>query len=230
MTPVTPPGIHTPDWWGLTKSRLQGLRLPPARRDEIALELSEHLEDEFTRLRFTEPPDVAEQRAMQLLDERDALVREIHNAEQEDTVTYFVRLTLCGFATGVTAAVLIAAGFGLTGVTLLGLDAFARVDQVARSNEVLTPITFMVAGVWIMWLYSVMRARWAGGPRTAGLAAVAFVLLGAIVTLGWNAFLPVDIALASAAYAVPAWLLGTLAGARLYDLTERAPAPTLRES
>ena len=230
MSPVPPPGIRAPDWRALTTSRLEGLRLPPARRDEIALELSEHLEDEFTRLLLTVPPETAAQRALQLLDEREELVREIHNAEQEDTVTYFVRLTLCGFATGVTAAVLIAAGYGLTGATLLGPDLFARLDQTARSNGVLTPVTFIVAGVWITWLYSVMRARWAGGPRTAGLAGLAFVLLGGIVTLGWNSFLPVDVALASAAYAVPAWLLATLAGARLYDLTDRAPAPTLRES
>jgi hypothetical protein len=221
-----------PDWRALTAERLAGLRLPEARREEVVQELSEHLEDEFAALRPQLPKEEAQRRALDLLGAPDTLIREIRKAEKEDPMTRTARLVLCGVVAGAVAYLLALTAFALVG------GEFVDAVRVARGALGTTPdpaeqgLLHLAAGVWVMWLYTILRPRYGVGPRTAALAGLSLWLVGALAAASWTSlgFLPANLLVVAALVGLPAWPLGAVIGGYSLELSERKPAQPLKAS
>lgn len=220
-----------PDWRALTAERLAGLRLPEARRQEVVQELSEHMEDEFSVLREQVSEEEAQRRALELLAERDILIREIRKAEKEDPMTQTARLVLCGVVAGAVAYLLAITAFAFVGEEFIATVRAARSAAAVPAGPV-SGLLHLAAGVWVMWLYTSLRPRHGAGSRTAALAGFALWLVGAFAAAMWTTlgFIPPAVLFAAAAVGLPAWILGALAGAYPMELSERKPAQPLKAS
>lgn len=219
-----------PDWRSLTAERLAGLRLPEARREEVVQELSEHLEDEFITLRQELPEDEAQRQALSLLARSDVLVREIRKAEQEDPMAQTTRLVLCGLVTGAVAFLFGPAVFAFIGDPFVAEAGAAGASIVIRGPYLW--LLHLAGGVWTMWLYMVIRPRYGPGAKTAALAGFALWVLGTLGAASWTSvgLIPSNVLLASTTIGLPAWVLGALAGAWPYELSERKPSQALKVS
>jgi putative ABC transport system permease protein len=74
---------HVPDWSEHLRPRLASLRLSPAREQEIADELSQHLDDRYEQLRAEGHDDLDARRlALDELDDHDTLARKMRALRQ----------------------------------------------------------------------------------------------------------------------------------------------------
>ena len=214
-----------PDWRALTAQQLAGLRLPEARREEVVQELSEHLEDEFVALRQELPEDEAQRQALSLLAHSDVLVREIRKAEKEDPMTQTTRIFLCGIVTGVVAFLLGSL------LAVVGGQFLATVEAAGRPTA-FTFVAHLAAGIWTMWLYTLIRPRFGPGSKTAALAGFALWLVGALAAASWTSLglIPPSVLLVAVLVGLPAWIVGAMAGAWPLELSERKPSQALKVS
>src|SRR5688572_9315372 len=74
---------EAPDWSVHLRPRLASLRLTPAREQEIADELAQHLDDRYEQLRAEghDDPD-ARRLALEELDDHDTLARQMRSLRQ----------------------------------------------------------------------------------------------------------------------------------------------------
>jgi hypothetical protein len=127
------------------------------------------------------------------------------------------RVLGCGLLAGIVWIIL-----GAVVTALLGRD-FAAVpnNQLARPTAgfvLLNVLLDLLEGISILWLYAAVRPRYGPGAKTAVVAAFAWWF---IVTLGdatWCSFglFPPSTVIPLMAGTLPALILATLAGARLY--------------
>lgn len=103
----------------------------------------------------------------------------------------------------------------------LGVDP----PEVAGMSIVGWVASDFVFGVLLVWLYAAIRPRFGPGPRTALLAAVVVWLVAhlAYAALAFTGLYPNGVVIQSAAGALAGWILGGLAGCRLYREASSLP-------
>jgi hypothetical protein len=131
------------------------------------------------------------------------------------------RVILGGIVAGIVANIL---GYIVDGVLLApqwnaAMQALGKAEL--STNQIMAMIIIGLAyGIFAIWLYAALRARYGAGPKaavTAGLAVwVAGVLLPNAGFMGVTGFFPMNLTIMTTAAGIVEWVAGTLAGAALY--------------
>jgi hypothetical protein len=143
-----------------------------------------------------------------------------------------IRIVLCGLVAGVVWHVLAAMALGA-----LAPDIMPALRRLAihpgRSGAFFYAID-VAMGIWAVWLYAAIAARYGRGVRTAALAGLAWWILRTLESARWaslgllardTSYAPVAVGSLLAAVAA------AVVGARLYDATsseDAAPAHAIR--
>lgn len=127
------------------------------------------------------------------------------------------RVLGCGLLAGVVWIVL-----GSTVTALLARDFAAlpnnRLAHPTAGFAVLNIALDLLEGISLVWLYAVLRPLWGPGPKTAILAALAWWFIVTLEDVTWCSFgiFPARTVIPLIFGTLPALVLATLAGARLY--------------
>jgi hypothetical protein len=143
--------------------------------------------------------------------------------------TEIIRIVLCGLVAGVVWHLLSAMA-----LSALAPDVVPALRSVAihpgRGGAFYYAIDIAM-GIWVVWLYAAIAARYGAGVRTAAFAGLAWWMLRGLQSAKWAGlgFLPPDTSYAPlAAGSLLAALTAAFIGARLYDATageEAAASP-----
>jgi len=130
------------------------------------------------------------------------------------------RLILGGIVAGIVGDIL---GYIVDGVMLApqwaaGMTALGRTEFSVGQN-VLFNIMGLVYGIFTIWLYAAIRARYGAGPKTAVYAGVAAWVAGSLLPntfMGATALFPTGLIVMTTAAAIIESVVAALAGAALY--------------
>jgi hypothetical protein len=106
--------------------------------------------------------------------------------------------------------------------TILGRDFAAlpnnRLGAPTAGFVVINATLDLLEGVSILWLYAAIRPRYGAGPKTAVLAACAWWFIVSLGDATWCSFgfFPARTVIPLMIGTLPALVLATLAGARVY--------------
>jgi hypothetical protein len=134
--------------------------------------------------------------------------------------TEIIRIVLCGLVAGVVWHLLSATALGLLAPDLM--PALRRVAIYPGRSGAFFYAIDVAMGIWAVWLYAAISARYGPGVRTAALAGLAWWTLRGLQSAKWAGlgFLSPGASYAPlAAGSLLAALVAALAGARLYDAT-----------
>ena len=154
-----------PEWKPLLEARLASVRLSPAREGEIIDELSQHLDDLYRERRSAgESHDAAIRGALEELDERDLLAREIRSLDQAQHVPPPVPGTRgAGWLTDIrldvtyaTRTLLHSKGWAAVIILLLSIGIGANTALFSATNALL------FASVPVSKPGELVRLRWTG--------------------------------------------------------------------
>ncbi|MFQ6031067.1 MAG: hypothetical protein ACE5Q6_26695 [Dehalococcoidia bacterium] len=127
------------------------------------------------------------------------------------------RVFLCGILTGGVWYLLSLLVFVFA---LGGTDYAAAVEAAPRPKTfpALPFILYLAMGIWAMWLYAAIRARYGPGPKTAAVAGVALWVVAVLevsklVAVG---FFPPNLLLTPVAAALPVIIVVAVVGAWPY--------------
>ena len=120
----------------------------------------------------------------------------------------------------------------LNGVVLA--QRWAEIMRSLHRNAVLPPVSYVIFNVWgflsglfALWLYATIRARFGAGPRTAAIAGIATwvpgSLLANLIPVALQLY-PRRIIAATVAVEFVLFLAGAVIGASVYKARESAPA------
>ncbi len=131
------------------------------------------------------------------------------------------RLIHGGIVAGIVGDIL---GYIVDGVVLAprwadAMRALGRPPEFTISYLVLSNVLGLVAGVFMIWLYATMRARYGAGPLTAIYAGLAVWLIGTLlpnVGFAGAGIFPAGLMTMTTAGAVVESVAAALAGAALY--------------
>jgi hypothetical protein len=132
----------------------------------------------------------------------------------------FGRLILGGIVAGIVGDIL---GYIVDGVMLApqwaaGMSALGKAE-FSGSQIALFNIVGLIYGVFTIWLYAAIRARYGAGPRTAVYAGIAAWVAGALLPntfLAVNGLFPTSLIVMTTAAAVIESVVAAVAGAALY--------------
>jgi hypothetical protein len=113
--------------------------------------------------------------------------------------------------------------FGTLITTYLSYDFVAAVPN----GRLVSPPAGMVAvlatddiamGIWAVWLYAAIRPRYGAGMKTAIIAGGAWWILAGLTDVTWASFgfFPAHALLSPEVASLPALIIATIAGARVY--------------
>ncbi len=132
------------------------------------------------------------------------------------------RLILGGIVAGIVADVL---GYLVDGVLLApqwasAMSALGRTGEFSASQMVGFNIIGLATGIFMMWMYAVIRPHYGPGPKTAILAGVAVwviaTLLPNVAFMGVMGFFPMNLTILTTAAGIVELAIASLAGAALY--------------
>lgn len=211
-----------PDWKQLVSERLRRMKLPPEEREEVVEELAVHFHESYEELRDAGSPD-PEGIALAQVPDWNALGRMIQKSK-EALMNQSVRMLLSGIVTGAVAFLL-----AVTGLLFLAGDFFGAVEAARRPSsfpEWSGWLLNLAAGIWTMWLYRGIRSSYGRGWKTAAAAGIALWVIGALSAAIWSSMglIPLDVLFIALAIGLPAWVTGAVAGASLYEATEKKPS------
>ena len=126
------------------------------------------------------------------------------------------RILLCGFICGVVWALLGAVLVGLLGRDFLA--AASRADVSPRIGPLLFALT-VAAGLWAMWMYSLVRASLGPGLKSAAVVGLAWWLMASLQSAKWMVLeaAPAVTALPLGIAILPAMIAATFVGAWVYE-------------
>ena len=120
-------------------------------------------------------------------------------------------------------AIILVIDFLVNGV-LFGAEWHASLKALGQAPSPGSLILFIVwafvAGICAIWLYAAARPRFGPGPKTAVITGFAFwIFAGALPTVGLYSFgvFPVHLLIYAACAGFVEDILGSLAGARVYN-------------
>jgi len=221
-----------PDWKHLVSERLGRTRLPPEEREEVVEEIALHFEECYDELCEVGSPDPEGYTLAQVPDWK-ALGRKIQRVK-EGLMSKRIRVVVCGMLTGALAGV-VAVAMNLVGLLFFSTDLLPDIPAAigraspATLDRWMGPIMAMAGGVWTIWLYTLMRSSHRPGTKTSAMTGLAAWIVGVLGAAYFSSLghIPLNVFLGAALLSLPAWLAGTMAGALLYEASERKPSPAL---
>lgn len=215
-----------PDWEEIVGRRLRRMKLEPEERQEVVAEVAAHLEECYQELCAAGSPDPEGYTLAQVADWK-ALGRKIQRSK-EGAMNQTIRIVLCGLLAG-AVAVLVGLGLSrLAGVEVHSVLAAARLSSALPSW--LGAVFHQPAAIFVLWLYTAIRPKYGPGMKTGALAGFILWVIAALTLAHWSSMgiIPLDFLLVGVAIALPAWILGAVAGAWFYEATERKPVQALK--
>ena len=128
----------------------------------------------------------------------------------------WARILVCGFISGLVWTLLSAVLVGL-----LGQDFLAAASRGVTSSGV-GPVMFaltVAAGLWAMWMYSIVRKPLGGGFKSAAVVGLAWWLIASLQSAKWMTLegVPGSTAVTLGIAILPAMIAATSVGAWLYE-------------
>jgi hypothetical protein len=131
----------------------------------------------------------------------------------------WMRVFVCGLVAGGVWTLLSVILLAAVGDAFMSSVRGVR-PSAPRGGVPFALIANLAAGVWAMWLYAAIRARYGPGPRTAAVAGCAWWFLQSLQSAKWLELIGVASGASLAALAaatLPAMIVAVLAGAWAYE-------------
>ena len=131
--------------------------------------------------------------------------------------TNWVRVILCGLVTGVIWFLLSVVALTFFGQALI--EALQHLQPYPRQNGFFFFGIDLLMGIWALWVYSSIRARYSSTITTAISVGFAWWLIKSLQSAKWAGLglVTLNAALAPLVATLPATMLATIVGTWLYE-------------
>ena len=128
----------------------------------------------------------------------------------------WARILICGLISGLAWTLLSAVLVGLLGGEFLA--AASRGATSSGSGPIMFGLT-VAAGLWAVWMYSIVRKSLGGGFKSAAVVGLAWWLIASLQSAKWMTLEGVPVATAAplGIAIFPAMIAATFIGAWLYE-------------
>lgn len=128
------------------------------------------------------------------------------------------RVFVCGLLAGAVLGVLLGISAVLVGRDFLEAVPAGHPFPPGAGLFAFFTLMWLLAGIWMMWLYASMRACYGPGPKTAALAGLALWFAGSLADAVWAAFGVVSpgVLVAPVIASLPVCIVAALVGAWPY--------------